>query len=500
MVKLKLLRPFIQGKTFRNPAGSRATAAPTRPFILLNPANATPHANYHPTQSAELMHALTSSVAAQKEWACTSPSHRSSILRRAADILSQNIKALSEIETMDTGRPVRETECDVQEGIECLNYYAGLIATAPHGEMQRFHRGNWGYTTRQPLGVCLGIGAWNYPLQGVLWKSVPALAFGNSMIFKPSEYTPSTALWLGECFVEAGVPEGLFQVVLGAKEVAEQLIQSPQVSKVSFTGSVATGQKVYEMASRGMKKVTMELGGKSPMIIFDDANMDNAVSAAMMGNWYSSGQVCSNATRVFVHESIVEEFVEKLVERTKKLRIGDPMSAETDIGPMAHKQQMDKVLEYIDIGIKEGSTLIYGGKRPSNLPNHLKDGYFLEPAIFTNCTDDMTIVQHEIFGMVMSILTFRTEDEVIERANKTEFGLAAGVFTRDIQRGHRVIDKLDAGVTWVNNYNLAPVQMPWGGCKRSGIGRENGSASVEEWTQWKAVYVGMGTVDCPYPK
>ncbi|KAL7479751.1 hypothetical protein ACHAW6_005474 [Cyclotella cf. meneghiniana] len=498
MAKLKFLRPFIRGKKCRHT--SSTDSAPTSPFVLLNPADATPHAHYHPTQSSELAHALTLSQTAQEEWARTSPSHRSSILRRAADIVSRNIEALSKMETMDTGRPIRETQCDVHEGIECLNYHAGLLAATPHGEMHQFQRGNWGYTTRQPMGVCLGIGAWNYPLQGVLWKSVPALAFGNSMIFKPSEFTPSTALWLEECFVEAGVPEAVFQVVLGAKEVAEHLIQSPQISKVSFTGSVATGQKVYQMASRGMKRVTMELGGKSPMIIFDDANIDNAVSAAMMGNWYSSGQVCSNASRVFVQEAIMEDFVEKLVDRTKKLRIGDPMSAETDIGPMAYKQHMEKVLQYIDIGVKEGATLIYGGKRPSILPHHLKDGYFLEPAIFTNCADDMTIVQQEIFGMVMSMLSFRTEDEVIARANRTEFGLAAGVFTRDIQRGHRVIQQLEAGVTWINNYNLAPVQLPWGGCKGSGMGRENGNASVEEWTQWKSVYVEMGNVNCPYPK
>lgn len=210
MAKLKFLRPFIQGKKCRHT--SSTDSAPTSPFVLLNPADATPHAHYHPTQSSELAHALTLSQTAQEEWARTSPSHRSSILRRAADIVSRNIEALSKMETMDTGRPIRETQCDVHEGIECLNYYAGLLAATPHGEMHQFQRGNWGYTTRQPIGVCLGIGAWNYPLQGVLWKSVPALAFGNSMIFKPSEFTPSTALWLEECFVEAGVPEAVFQV------------------------------------------------------------------------------------------------------------------------------------------------------------------------------------------------------------------------------------------------------------------------------------------------
>lgn len=339
-----------------------------------------------------------------------------------------------------------------------------------------------------------------YPIQSALWKSSPALAFGNSMIFKPSEFTPSTALWLAQCYHDAGVPAGVFQVVLGGKEIGQELVESPVVSKVSFTGSLSSGQKVYEAASRDMKKVTMELGGKSPMIIFDDANVDNAVSGAMMANWYSSGQVCSNATRVFVHESVMDEFVEKLVERTQKLRIDDPLKESTDVGPMAHKEQMDKVLKYIDIGMKEGATLLYGGKRVTDLPDDLKNGYFLEPAIFTNCNDDMTIVKDEIFGMVMSVLSFSSEEDVLQRANNSELGLAAGVFTKDVQRAHRIIQKLEAGSTWINNYNLVPMQLPWGGYKKSSIGRENGIACMESWTQWKSVYVEMGDVDCPYPK
>jgi len=288
-------------------------------------------------------------------------------------------------------------------------------------------------------------------------------------------------------------------VALGGGEVAQHVLQSPLISKVSFTGSIPTGLKVYQQAASQMKKVTMELGGKSPLIIFDDADIDNSVSGAMMANWYSSGQVCSNGTRVFVQEDIMDEFVERLVERTDKLIIGDPLDSRTDIGPMAHQQQYEKTLQYIDIGVKEEANLIYGGKRPMNLPQHLNDGYYLQPAIFTNCTDEMTIVREEIFGMVMSILPFQTEDEVIQRANDTEFGLAAGVFTRDIQKGHRVIDDLDAGASWINTYNLAPIHLPWGGAKKSGIGRENGVASVEEWTQWKSVYCELGDVDCPYP-
>jgi len=498
MTASTLLKPFIAKSTKDCLA---ANIKQGRRHTLINPVTAKPqNYYYHQTQSTELQHALECATQAQASWASESPGHRASILRTAATIMSQNKELLSEMETSDTGRVIRETKYDVDEGVECLHYYAGLANTLG-GEMYKLPGSSLGYTLREPLGVTVGIGAWNYPLQGALWKSVPALAFGNSMIFKPSEYTPSTALWLAEeCYAEAGVPEGVFQVVLGDGQVGEELVQSDLVSKISFTGSAEVGRRVYETAARGMKNVTMELGGKSPLIIFDDADLENAVSASLLANFYSNGQVCSNGTRVFVHESIIEEFVDRLVERTKKLRIGDPRDVNTDIGPMAHYDQFEKVLTYVDIGVKEGATLLHGGKRVNDLPEELRDGYFLSPAIFTNCTDDMTICKQEVFGMFMSILSFTSEEEVISRANNTEFGLAAGVFTRDIQRGHRVVDNLQAGVTWINNYNLAPMNLPWGGVKYSGLGRENGLGGVESWTQLKSVYVEMGNVECDYPK
>jgi betaine-aldehyde dehydrogenase len=497
MATTKVLKPFI-AKSAKDclVVGSKQG----RKHTLINPANAKPqHYYYHQTPSAELQHAFECAKQAQASWASKSPAYRASILRTTATIMSQNKELLSEMETSDTGRVIRETLYDVDEGVECLNYYAGLANTLG-GEMYKLAGSNLGYTLREPLGLTVGIGAWNYPLQGALWKSVPSLAFGNGMIFKPSEYTPSTALWLAECYAEAGVPEGVFQVVLGDGQVGEELVSSELVSKISFTGSAEVGRRVYEMAARGMKKVTMELGGKSPLIIFDDADLDNAVKAAMLANFYSNGQVCSNGTRVFVHESIIEEFVERLVERTKKLRIGDPRDINTDIGPMSHKSHFEKVLRYVDTGVKEGASLLYGGTRVHDLPAEFRDGYFLTPAIFTNCTDSMTICKEEVFGMLVSILSFSSEEEVISRANNTQFGLAAGVFTRDIQRGHRVVGKLQAGVTWINNYNLAPMNLPWGGTKFSGIGRENGTAGVESWTQLKSVYVEMGCVECEYPK
>ena len=317
------------------------------------------------------------------------------------------------------------------------------------------------------------------------------------MVFKPSEETPLTSLLLAESYIEAGVPEGLFNVVLGAGETGAALASHQDVAKVSFTGSVETGTKVYVSAAQDMKRVTLELGGKSPLIVFDDASIDNAVSAAMLANWYSSGQVCSNGTRVFVHKSIEKEFTQQLLERTAKMCIGDPKDPDTDIGPMINEKHLKQVLSYINTGIRQGANLLYGGKR-IEMQDELKDGFYLSPAIFSNCTDDMVIVKEEIFGMVMSILTFTDEDEVLQRANNTTYGLSAGVFTKDIQRAHRIVHKLKAGTTWINNYNLAPVETPWGGYKKSGIGRENGLAGVESWTQLKSVYVEMGDVFSPY--
>jgi len=295
-MKHKILQPFINGKYLK-----AASANVVPKHILINPTNGIPHNyQYQPTSSSHIQQALECAKHAQHSWASASPSHRASILQNAAQIMSENAGKLSELETNDTGRVIRETKFDIDEGISCLNYYAG-VGNSMGGNAYNLPGGsgstNLAYTLREPLGVTVGIGAWNYPLQSALWKSAPSLVFGNSMLFKPSEYTPSTALWLAQCYHDAGVPAGVFQVVLGSREVGEELVNSEVVSKVSFTGSFDTGKRVYQTASKDMKKVTMELGGKSPLIIFDDAKLDNAVSGALMGNFYSNGQVCSNGTR-----------------------------------------------------------------------------------------------------------------------------------------------------------------------------------------------------------
>jgi betaine-aldehyde dehydrogenase len=439
--------------------------------------------------------AMEAARAAQPAWARLKPVERGRILRRAADLLRARNDELARLETLDTGKPLQETlVADAPSAADCLEYLGGAVASF-NGEFIDLG-GPFAYTRREALGVCVGIGAWNYPIQIAGWKSAPALAMGNAMVFKPSENTPLSALALAEIYSEAGLPDGLFNVVQGYGDVGAALVSHEATAKVSVTGSVPTGRKVLGLAGSLMKHATMELGGKSPLIVFDDADIENAIGGAMLGNFYSSGQVCSNGTRVFVQKGVHDRFVERLVERTKTIAIGDPLDPETQMGPLVNKAQHDKVVSYIDAGSREGAILACGGKVPSL--QGFEGGFFVEPTVFTGVTDSMRIAREEIFGPVMSVLKFDSEDEVIERANATEFGLAAGVFTRDLARGHRVIGELQAGTCWINAYNLTPVEIPFGGYKQSGIGRENSLAALEHYSQIKTVYVETGDVASPY--
>jgi betaine-aldehyde dehydrogenase len=379
---------------------------------------------------------------------------------------------------------------DWPSGADALEYFAGLAPTVV-GETIPLGR-DFVYTIREPLGVCVGIGAWNYPSQIACWKSAPALALGNAMVFKPSEVTPLGALKLAEIYVAAGLPAGLFNVVQGRGAVGASLVTDARVAKVSLTGSVPTGRKVYAAAADGVRHVTMELGGKSPLVIFDDASVDDAVGAAMLANFYSAGQVCSNGTRVFVQTGIKAAFLKALKARTERIVLGDPQDDATQMGPLVNAAQLEKVLGYIATAKAEGATLVTGGDRA------MSNGCFVQPTVFADVTDGMTLAREEVFGPVMAVLDFAGEDEVVARANATEFGLAAGVFTADMTRAHRVVAALQAGTTWINAYNLTPVEAPFGGMKQSGVGRENGHAAVQHYTQVKSVYVGMGPVDAPY--
>lgn len=474
---------FVNGAYLEDAAGTA--------IDVIYPATGEVIARVHSATPSVVDAAIASAAAAQRLWAAETPAARGRVLRRAAEIMRERNRELSALETLDTGKPLQETlVADAASGADCLEYFGGIIAgdTGSHIPMGD----DFIYTRREPLGVCAGIGAWNYPIQIASWKSAPALACGNAMVFKPSEVTPLSALKLAEILIEAGAPAGLFNVVQGLGEVGAALATDPRIAKVSLTGSVPTGRKVYAAAAAGMKHVTMELGGKSPLVIFGDADLDNAVSAAINGNFYSSGQVCSNGTRVFVQDALYDSFLDRLAGRLKGVVIGDPLDESVNYGPQVSDHQCDIILGYIDAARAEGARLVAGGHRID------RDGFWIEPTVFADVTDAMKIAREEIFGPVMSVLRFSDEDEVIARANATEFGLSAGVFTRDLARAHRVVARLEAGTCWINTYNLTPVEAPFGGVKASGLGRENSALALNHYSQIKSVYVATGDVAAPY--
>ncbi len=461
------------------------------------PATGQPIATIAWATDDEIEQAVEAARAGFKVWRATPLAERARVLRKAAELLRERNRPIATLETLDTGKPLQETlAVDVISGAECLEYFAAQAAVQT-GEHVAFSgsRGDWGYTVREPLGVCVGIGAWNYPIQIACWKSAPALACGNAVIFKPAELTPLSALELARALAEAGLPDGVFNVLQGDGAVGAKLVAHPQVAKVSLTGETTTGAKVLKGAADTIKNVTLELGGKSPLIVFADADIDQAVGGALSANFYSTGQVCSNGTRVFVHADIRDAFVDKLLERTAALKIGDPMDEATQIGPLVSAEHHDKVVGYLKAAPDQGE-LLAGGERP--VVEGFEGGYWVEPMI-VECTDDeVAIAREEVFGPLLSLFTFADEDEVVARANDTVYGLSAGVFTSDLARAHRVIARLEAGTCWINAYNLTPIELPFGGHKRSGIGRENGRWAMEAYSQVKSVYVAMDPVEYPY--
>ena len=461
-------------------------------FETLNPATGEVLATVQSASRADVDKAVAAAAAGQKVWAAMTAMQRSRILRKAVDILRECNDELALLETLDTGKALSETQAvDIVTGADVLEYYAGLVP-ALEGEQIPLRETSFVYTSREPLGVVAGIGAWNYPIQIALWKSAPALAAGNAMIFKPSEVTPLTALKLAEIYTEAGLPDGVFNVVNGVgPEVGVALTEHPGIEKISFTGGVATGKKVMASAAGStLKEVTMELGGKSPLIVCDDADLERAADIAVMANFFSSGQVCTNGTRVFVPQALKADFEAKVVERVKRIKLGDPLAAETNFGPLVSTPHMEKVLGYIAQGQAEGARLLIGGERVTQ--GELAKGNFVAPTVFTDCRDDMAIAREEIFGPVMSILAYADEDEVVRRANDTEYGLAAGVVTRDLARAHRLIHRLEAGICWINTWGESPAEMPVGGYKHSGVGRENGLTTLGHYTRIKSVQVELG--------
>ncbi|QPI11285.1 betaine-aldehyde dehydrogenase [Stutzerimonas stutzeri] len=472
--------------------GAYVDASSNQTFESINPANGEVLAEVAEAGAADLERAVESAEQGQRIWAALTGIERARTMRRAVDLLRERNDELALLETLDTGKPLSETRSvDIVTGADVLEYYAGL-APAIEGEQIPLRDSSFVYTRREPLGVVAGIGAWNYPIQIALWKAAPALAAGNAMIFKPSEVTSLSALRLAEIFSEAGLPDGVFNVLTGSgASIGSLITEHPRIAKVSFTGGVATGKKVMASAAgSSLKEVTMELGGKSPLIVCEDADLDRAADIAVMANFFSSGQVCTNGTRVFVPEGLKAAFEAKLLERVQRVRLGDPQQEATNFGPLVSFAHMDKVLDYIAQGKAAGARILCGGERVTE--GEYAKGAFVAPTIFSDCSDDMSIVCEEIFGPVLSLLEYQDEEEVIRRANATEYGLAAGVVTPDLARAHRIIHRLEAGICWINTWGESPAQMPVGGYKQSGIGRENGIASLAHYTRVKSVQVELG--------
>ncbi len=465
-------------------------------FVTLNPATSEPLATVSQASVDDIEDVVSSAQRGFEVWSAMSVAERSKILLRAAALIRKQTEELAQLEVADTGKPIQEARAiDIPSAADVLEYYAG-VAAGLQGESLPLGREQFFYTRREPLGICAGIGAWNYPFQIACWKSAPALACGNAMIFKPSEETPLSAIRLAEIYTEAGFPDGVFNVLQGDGFIGQALVKHSAIKKVSFTGESNTGKRIMSDAAESLKQVTLELGGKSPLIIFDDADLEAAVNGAMLANFLTQGEVCTNGTRVFVHTSLHDAFLQQVKSRAEKLVVGNPTDDATQVGSLISETHLQKVLSYIQQARSAGARLVTGGNRVTN--GLLERGCFVAPTVFADCTDDMPQVRDEIFGPVMSVLRFEDEAEVIRRANDTAYGLAAGVFTQNLSRAHRVVNQLDAGTCWINSWGETPAAMSFGGFKASGIGCENGLETLRHYTKSKSVYVELGKFDSPY--
>lgn len=430
-------------------------------------------------------------------WPKMDPSERGKCLRKMADLIRENAEELAALDTRDCGKPITDTSSvDVPVAAEFFDYFAGLPdkilgSTVPSGE------GFLNYTLREPVGVVGQITAWNFPILNAAIKLAPALACGNTLVLKPGEDTPLSALELARLSREAGIPDGVVNVVPGYGPTAgEALVKHPGVDKISFTGSTEIGKHVMRLAADTLKHVTLELGGKSPNIVFPDADLDAAIAGALFGIFLNQGQVCCAGSRLFLHEAIYDEFIEKLLAKAKSLRMGDPMDEATQLGSLVSPKQLKTVEGYVAAGREDGAKLEIGGARPDD--PKLSNGCFYAPTVFTDVKDDMRIAREEIFGPVLSVMTFKDEQEVIQRANDTTYGLAAAVWTRDISRAHVMARELKAGVLWLNVTTHFSWNAPYGGYKQSGFGREMGMDAIEIYTQVKDVWVNLSREPNPW--
>ena len=484
-------RMFIDGVSTEGTSG--------KVIDVINPANGTVFAKVHESSPEDVKAAIAAarqSFYVTREWRDMDSQQRGDILLKIADLIEEKSSEIAKIEAMDNGKPLREAEGDIDDGIHTFRYYASLIK-APYGGVYDVNS-NFGkmqsYTVHEPVGVCAQITPWNYPFLMAVWKLAPALAAGNSIVFKPSSNTILSVIKLFEIFEEAGLPRGCVNLVIGpGSTLGEELASNKDVDMVTFTGSTEVGQSIMRLAAGNIKKIGLELGGKSPNVIFADCDLDGAVEWAMVGIFFNQCEVCSAGSRILIEESIKDEFVKKLSEKANAMTIGDPLE-NPDMGPLISKSHMDRVLRYIEIGKSEGAKLVCGGERYTE--GECAKGYFVRPTIFDDCTRDMKIVQEEIFGPVVTIQTFKQEEEAIQMANDTIYGLAGAVFTSDITRALRVIKEIRAGITWINCYNPTFNEAPWGGYKMSGIGRELGIHGLEEYQEVKQININLtpGTI------
>lgn len=439
---------------------------------------------------ADVSHAVEAAHAAfeSREWSEMIPTQRGALLRRLGDLIAENADHLADIEVTDNGKLRSEMFGQMKYMPQWYYYFGGLADKVEGATLPSDKPGMFSFTQYEPFGVVAVITPWNSPLLLASWKIAPALAAGNTIVVKPSEFTSASMLEFAKLVEQAGFPKGVFNVITGyGPEVGSALVEHPKVARIAFTGGETGGVKVYEAAARGLKKVSLELGGKSPNIVFDDAIMDNAVKGAVSGIFAATGQTCMAGSRLLVQESIHDEFVEKLVDFAKTARMGDPMDMGTQVGPVTTRPQYEKVLSYIDIAQKAGAKCVLGGK-PADRPE-CGDGWFVEPTIFTGVHNQMRIAQEEVFGPVLSIIPFRDDEDAIEIGNDVVYGLAAGVWTQNISRALKMSRRLRAGTVWVNAYRVVSYMAPFGGYKRSGIGRENGQEMIKEYLQMKSVWI-----------
>jgi len=462
-------------------------------FDTINPATGEVLTQIAEASSADVDHAVEAAQRAFEDrngaWRKLSASERGRMIWKLADLLENNIDEFAELETLDNGKPIFESRyVDMPMVIDVLRYYAGW-ATKIHGETVNTSESAFTYTLREPVGVVGMIVPWNFPLLLASWKLGPALACGNTVVWKPASQTSLTTVRFGKLAVEAGVPAGVINIVTGPGEVGRTMVKHPGIDKIAFTGSTAVGQQIMRNAADTVKRITLELGGKSPNIVFADSDIDNAVKGAITGIFYGKGEVCNAGSRLFLENKVKDEFTEKLVARASKMRPADPLDPKTRMGAIVSQQQMQTVLGYIEAGKKDGAKLVAGGNRV-NVDGG--KGFFIEPTIFGDVKNDMTIAREEIFGPVLSVLTFDDVDEVVEQANNNPYGLAAAVWTRDVKRAHSVSRRLKAGTVWINTYGLIDASLPFGGYKSSGFGRELGARALEHYTETKTVWLNMG--------